>query len=193
MYVASAIAIVYLIFSISFEVISFFLLIFYPNFIRLPNGQISWWPTGFWTILSGSAPYSIALLTSTIIYLIKSRKHPDQNQPANESISENEFLMIKDGKTIHRVKKAEIRYVEGLKEYVNWYTEDQKIITLHSLHKIEEELKNEGFLRTHKSYIVNTSFVSTIKHNLLEISGIKIPIGRSYRDKVSAFFNSEME
>lgn len=193
MYVASAIAIVYLIFSISFEVISFFLLMFYPNFIRLPNGQNSWWPTGFWTILSGSAPYSIALLTSTIIYLISSKKQPNIGAEENGSIVESDFLMIKDGKTIHRVRKAEILYVEGLKEYVNWYTQDQKIITLHSLHKLEEELKSDGFLRTHKSYIVNTSSVSTIKHNLLEISGNKIPIGRSYREKVAEFFNSEME
>ena len=192
LYLSVAILTIYLTFSISFEVIDFVFTIFFPEIVRINTGQLGWWPKGFWRIISGSAPYSIALFTSTIIYLINSNRKIRQEIVNQENGSSIDFLTIKDGKTIHRLKKEEILYVEGLKEYVNWCTGQKKITTLHSLQKIESLLSDDGFIRTHKSYIVNTAHVTRVKHNLLEIPGKDIPIGRSYREKVSGFFQTNV-
>ena len=195
-YILSSGLIIYLTFAISFEVIDLLASLFFPKMIKINIGSTGWWPRGFWRILSGSSPYSIALLISTIIFLIKqgktSQKLKRTNLDDKATVPEDKVLTIQNGKTIHRLNKQEILYIEGLREYVNWYTKDQKVITLHSLHKIETMLKNDGFIRIHKSYIVNTALVNTIKYSSLEIQNKQIPIGRSYRGKVSDYFQSDI-
>lgn len=200
LYCILSIALVYLAFAISFDYIGLVTSVFYPTLFRVYTSDLSnWWPSNFWSILSGSAPYSLSLLSSTIFFLVVSKRNQETASPLKKTISEKSngnqssdgILTIKDGKTIHRLQKKDILYVEGLKEYVNWHTKEEKLITLHSLMNLEQQLANEGFLRIHKSYLINTACVSTVKYNLLEINGVKIPIGRRYREQVISYFNEE--
>ncbi|MEO9483808.1 MAG: LytTR family DNA-binding domain-containing protein [Ekhidna sp.] len=195
-----SVVLIYLAYAISFDFIGVITSIFFPELFRVHvSDPVNWWPTDFWRILSGSAPYSLSLLSSTIFFLIVSKRNPDaasaqtMTERSNGNQPSNGMLTIKDGKTIHRIHKQDILYVEGLKEYVNWHTKKQKLITLHSLINLEKQLANEGFLRIHKSFLINTACVSTVRHNLLEINGEKIPIGRRYREQVINYFNAENE
>lgn len=201
LYALASLISIYLIFAVSFEVIGVSFAIFFPGVTRLVlTGESSWWPNDFWQILSGSAPYSIALLGSTIFYLLRSNRlllaksHPaESSTPVEASPAEGEHtLMLKEGKVIHQLDIREILYVQGMKEYVSWHTKDKKLVTLHSLANLETLLGNRGFLRTHKSFIVNTKRVEVIKYDSVEIPGKKIPIGRSYRSKVQDCFRSEI-
>lgn len=194
-YILVSTSIIYLAFTISYPLIDLVTSLFFPALFKVNLGNQSLWPTGFWRIVSGSAPYSIALLCSTIFYLlssIKEQKDPSIASDSEESEKEDDgFLLIKEGKTLHRINTNEVLYVEGLKEYVNWHTDGKKLITLHSLQKLEGLLRNRGFLRTHKSFIINTNYVDSIKTTSVEISGKTIPIGRSYREKVQRHFSFE--
>ncbi len=191
-YAVFIVILVYLIFAISFQTIDYSFSLFFPE-IRKIGVSESWWPTGFWRILSGSAPYSIALLVSTIFHLVVGKRNTSEVETdIAENPRSNGILTLKDGKTIHRIKKTDVLFIEGLKEYVNWHTDEQQIITLHSLRKIEDLLKEEGFLRIHKSFIVNTSHINTIKYNWIEVPGKRLPIGRSYRAIVSKYFQTDI-
>lgn len=200
-YALASVIAIYLIFAVSFEVIGVSFAIFFPGVTRLVlPGESSWWPNDFWQILSGSAPYSIVLLGSTIFYLVKMTQKPAEPLGSTENLTdaetksaENEHtLMLKEGKVIHQLDIREILYVQGMKEYVSWHTKDKKLVTLHSLANLETLLGNRGFLRTHKSFIVNTKRVEVIKYDSVEIPGKKIPIGRSYRTRVQDCFRSEI-
>ncbi|MCE7990666.1 MAG: LytTR family transcriptional regulator [Roseivirga sp.] len=198
-YTLISIGLIYLTYSISFEIIGLSFAIFFPGVTRMiVPGDTSWWPTDFWQILSGSAPYSIAFLGSTIFSLLKLNSQstatdslPDSNTGSYTS-DEDYTLMLKEGKVIHRLDVRDILYVQGMKEYVSWHTTDKKLVTLHSLANLETLLGEKGFLRTHKSFIVNTKCVEVIKYDSVEIPGKKIPIGRSYRTKVQDCFRSEI-
>lgn len=198
-YTLISVALLYLTFAASYEVIGLSFAVFFPGVTRiLTPGNTSWWPTDFWQILSGSAPYSIALLGSTIFYLLKLSRSATEKVTSSEkdvnSDQEEEAhtLMLKEGKVIHRLDMRDILYVQGMKEYVSWHTADKRLVTLHSLASLEALLGEKGFLRTHKSFIVNTKRVKMIKYDSLEIPGKKIPIGRSYRAKVQDCFRSEI-
>ncbi len=190
---------IYLTYAVSFEVIGLSFAIFFPGVTRMVvPGDTSWWPTDFWQILSGSAPYSIALLGSTIYHLLRLNR-PVIQTPASvdkgvypDTTEEDYTLMLKEGKVIHRLDTRDILYVQGMKEYVSWHTADKRLITLHSLASLEVLLGEKGFLRTHKSFIVNTKRVEVIKYDSVEIPGKKIPIGRSYRSRVQDCFSSEI-
>ena len=194
LYALAAVVSIYLVLAISKEAIGLSFSVFTPGIrYTIINGN-GWWPTDFWRILSGSAPYSMALLASTVYLLIKNRNQSREDLETDEKESspktENHTLMLKEGKVVHQLDVRDILFIQGMKEYVSWHTQDRKVITLHSLTKLEEELAAKGFMRTHKSYIVNTKCVNLVKYDALEIPGKRIPIGRSYRERVQNHFKS---
>ncbi len=102
----------------------------------------------------------------------------------NKGIPNKDFINLKSNHKIYKVKYEDIYYVEGLKEYVTFYTKDKKIVVLESLKKLENILPQEQFLRIHKSYIINTFAVESIYGNQLEVNKKYLPVGKMYLDKV---------
>ncbi len=107
---------------------------------------------------------------------------------APEVVEKNQFIMVKSGHKLYRVMYNSINYIEGLREYVTFYCADKKYVALYSLKSLEETLKTEGFLRVHRSYIINKSKVIALYGNQLKIEGVDeyIPIGKNYRDLVKS-------
>jgi len=97
--------------------------------------------------------------------------------------SEN-HIQIKSGSKTYRIKTSEIFYIEGLREYVTYVLENQKIISLESLRNLELNLPANQFLRVHKSFIINKEKVESLEGNQVEIKGRRIPIGKSYKEAV---------
>jgi DNA-binding LytR/AlgR family response regulator len=104
--------------------------------------------------------------------------------------SESGYITISADHKIYRVRLDEILYIEGLREYVSYYTPGKRIIALASLKHLEESLPANQFIRVHKSYIVPIDKVIAIEGNMLDIGVKKIPVGRSYREKVFKVFNA---
>lgn len=116
------------------------------------------------------------------IRLIKQQAQPSQQYP--EENHEKEYITVKADHKIHKLNYDDIIYIEGLKEYVSFYTKDKKRIVYESLKNLEEILPAKLFMRIHKSYIVNTSKVTSLYGNQLEIKGKYLPIGQMYKSKV---------
>lgn len=71
-----------------------------------------------------------------------------------------------------RIDINNIRYIEGMSEYVRIFVEENKpVITLASLQKMEERLPAH-FMRVHRSYIVNLRKITEISVSVL--SSIRI-------------------
>jgi DNA-binding LytR/AlgR family response regulator len=98
--------------------------------------------------------------------------------------TEDDFIFVKSdtkGKFI-KINFNEIKYVEGLKNYISIYTENERIITLLSLKEVEERLAGKGFVRIHKSYIVASSQIKAVDGNQILMKDKKyVPLGDSYR------------
>ncbi len=110
-----------------------------------------------------------------------------QNTPvqnSNSTQNEEAFIYVKENKKVIKVHLNEIKYVEGLSEYVQIYTVRKKIITKTSMINMEEKLPDSGFMRIHKSYIVSLSKIEAFTSTSIEISGKELPIGRSYKNSV---------
>lgn len=93
--------------------------------------------------------------------------------------SSKEHIQLHADHKLYNVRYDDIMYIEGLKEYVSFFTTEKKIIVLKSLKELEESLPDQ-FMRIHKSYIINTNMVTAISGNLVEINDKKIPIGKMY-------------
>ena len=87
-----------------------------------------------------------------------------------------------------KLNYEDILYIEGLREYVSFFTKDKRIIVLESMKNLESTLPADEFIRVHKSYIVSIEKVDAVVGNLLEIGDKQIPVGKSYREKVKQVF-----
>jgi DNA-binding LytR/AlgR family response regulator len=97
------------------------------------------------------------------------------------------FIFVKDGTKLVKVKLDEILYIEGLKDYVTIHTDNRKIVTLQRLKALEEQLPSTKFIRIHNSYIVSLDSIEVIQKNEVQIKGVSLPIGDTYRKSFKEF------
>jgi DNA-binding LytR/AlgR family response regulator len=66
------------------------------------------------------------------------------------------------------------------------YTKTKKYTKLDRMKNIENLLKDQGFMRIHKSYIVSIKNIDAVFGNTVETNGVQLPIGRSFKDDLNA-------
>lgn len=81
-------------------------------------------------------------------------------------VSETErinHLLIKHNHKLFRVLLEDIKYVEAYDNYLKIHSTQKTYLIRKTLKSLNEELKDLGFIRTHRSIIVNKSFVENIE------------------------------
>ncbi len=113
-------------------------------------------------------------------------------QPSSSEIkSEKDTLFIKSNGAYVQLKYEEIGFIESLKDYVIFNTENDRFIVYHSLKKLEEIMPS-SFQRVHYSYMVNLDKVEKIKDQHLHIFSAKIPISKKHRDHIYELVGKKM-
>jgi DNA-binding LytR/AlgR family response regulator len=112
-------------------------------------------------------------------------------KPADDVLSNNEFLFLKSDYKIKRINFQNILYIEGLKEYVKVYImhSEKPILSLSSLKNLEIKLPADKFMRVHRSFIVNLAKIETIDRSRIVFGKKYIPIGEQYKDKFQEFLD----
>jgi DNA-binding LytR/AlgR family response regulator len=112
---------------------------------------------------------------------------------AKETVeANNEFLFIKSEYKIRRINFNEINYIEGLKDYVKVYlqNETKPILSLNSLKSLEAKLPESKFMRVHRSFIVNLGKIDTIERSRIIFGKVYIPVSDQYKEKFQAFLDN---
>lgn len=132
-------------------------------------------------------PFSLERFMHTISKVGDRLNHRKENTAPALQAEVKEYMMVKADHKIYRLKFKDILYIEGLREYVTFYCENEKIVSLESLRKLEKELESHGFMRVHKSYIINVEKISAFYGNQLKLDNVTkyIPIGKSYKEVVN--------
>ena len=98
------------------------------------------------------------------------------------NMDEPDYMFVKADKKIVKIPFNDIKYIEGLKDYVMIYTSEKRIITLQTLKHLEQNLPSKLFKRVHRSFIVSLDKIKSVVGNSVEIDDRHIPIGKLYRD-----------
>lgn len=98
-----------------------------------------------------------------------------------------DFLFIKADRRFYKLNFDEIKFIEGLKDYVVIHTKTQKLITAMNLKTIHQKIPESTFFRVSKSYVVNLNFIDSFDNHNIYIDESEIPLGEVYR---SAFFTA---
>lgn len=94
--------------------------------------------------------------------------------------SQNEYLVFKTatGETIQTAKN--IKYFEADGHTINMICNDKTIRVYGMLREFEKLMKNNGFIRIHKSYLVNFRYICLVEKNTVLLTcGKKLPMSRN--------------
>ena len=91
-----------------------------------------------------------------------------------------------------RIVAADINYVEGLKDYIKIYLSSnvKPVLTRMSLKSMEAKLPAGAFVRTHKSFLVAVSKITTIKRDFVYIGTTEIPVSATFRENIDKILGS---
>ena len=109
------------------------------------------------------------------------------------SADASDILFLKADSRIQKVNIPQIRYIEGMSEYLKVWIEGEPkpIVTLLSMKKIEERLP-DYFMRIHRSYIVNLNEIKEVSKNRVVLdSRTSLPIGDLYKEGFQAYLNTK--
>ena len=136
-------------------------------------------------------------------YLLKPIAYPDFLQAANKALQWYErigqgpvknklrHIFVKAEYKLVQIELEKILYIEGLRDYVKIYLQDepQPLVSLMSMKTLEELLPAEDFIRVHRSYIVQGDKIKVIERNRIIFGKQYIPVSDSYKDKFAAFLS----
>jgi len=111
-----------------------------------------------------------------------------QQQPAPEA-ADHFFVNVEY--TLVKVVLSDILYVEGLKDYIKIHVASSKkpVITRMSMKAIEEKLPSSRFVRTHKSFIISASRITSIKRDLVCMGELELPLSEFYKSNLDRVIN----
>ena len=107
--------------------------------------------------------------------------------------SKDDTIFLKTDYRIVKVSISDIRYVEGMSEYLKVWIEGETkpIITLLSMKKMEEHLP-DYFMRIHRSYIINLTKIQEVnKNRVIMDSDTYLPIGDLYKEAFQTYLEGK--
>jgi DNA-binding LytR/AlgR family response regulator len=114
---------------------------------------------------------------------------PQPKHVVQNTESEPAFVFIKDGTKILKINFNDIRYVEGLKDYVVIHTSTKKITSLQRMKSMEAQLPASKFIRIHNSFIVSLDAIESVQKNEVLIGDKLLPVSDGYRKSFMEFID----
>jgi DNA-binding LytR/AlgR family response regulator len=95
-----------------------------------------------------------------------------------------ESIFVKVNHRLLRVPVMSIEFVEACENYVQFHTAHKTYLTKRTMKEVESLLSAYGFVRVHRSFLVNVRLISQVEAATLRVSGKIIPMSRSGREAV---------
>lgn len=130
--------------------------------------------------------YFIVLFKSFILLI----KHYFMDQRAIGELEEKQtrldqgYFTVRSNRQTSRIRFDELLYIESLADYIQFHLENGTQVTSKEKISHMEKYLPDGFLRIHRSFIVNRSKISTFSREHVIIGEKELPISRSYKQEV---------
>ncbi len=117
------------------------------------------------------------LIANIEIALAKIKKTPLLSQ---NNFSADKFF-IRENNDLLSINLSDINWIEAYNNYSYIYTDKDKYLISHTLKSIDEKLTGKGFVRVHRSFLVNFNKITLVSEGYVFVKEEKIPLGKSHR------------
>jgi len=101
------------------------------------------------------------------------------------SFHTKDFMFVRDGYVFRKIYFDELLYLESDANYIIIHLKSQKKVMVRStLNDFVEHIDHKTFLRIHRSYSVNINMIDDIFPTEISIQGLKLPLGKSYKEEL---------
>lgn len=117
-----------------------------------------------------------------------------QDLPISTTTNYNEdYIFVKSDYKLIKIDLKDLIYIEGLKDYLKFYTvnSEKPILSLKSMKSLEEELSHKNFMRVHRSFMVNLKKITIIERNRIVFGQKYIPVSEKYKEIFQKFITSD--
>jgi DNA-binding LytR/AlgR family response regulator len=106
-------------------------------------------------------------------------------------LAEVEHFFVNVEYTQVKIVVADVEYIEGLKDYIKIYlsSSDKPVLTRMTMKAVEDKLKPPAFIRIHKSFLIATKKVTTVKRDLVCIGRKELPLSDFYKENITRLLN----
>ena len=111
--------------------------------------------------------------------------------PPARAEPEEDHLFLKVEYQLVRVAFRDIRYIQGLKDYVKVYlaSSPKPLLSLINMKTLEDKLPSRRFMRVHRSYIISLEQISSVTRSSVQIGNEVIPVSNQYKDAFTQFIS----
>lgn len=109
------------------------------------------------------------------------------HSPAPAPDKSEDYIFVKDGTKLIKIKLKDILYIEGLKDYVAIHTKEKKIVSLQTMKSLESVLPESHFIRIHNSYIISFEGIEAVDKEKVQVGKVFLPISDTYRKSFKLF------
>lgn len=92
-----------------------------------------------------------------------------------------QYVFVPSDKKKVKVCLDEIQYIESKRDFILIKTDTKEVNTYQTITYMEERLPQNQFIRVHRSFIINLNKIESWSNNEVELEGVNIPIGRTYK------------
>ena len=93
-------------------------------------------------------------------------------------------ISLKSNRQKARIAYDEILYIESLSDYIKVHTVEKGEITSKEKISVIVEKLPTNFIRIYRSFVINTNKLTQYSSTEVELNGIHLNIGRSYKKQV---------
>ncbi len=107
-------------------------------------------------------------------------------KPGTQETSQvsDQFIEVKSNRKIHRLRVADILYVEGLGNYITYVMADGSRTVVYSSLKAAQTGLPDSFIRLHRSYLVNRALISAYGKDSVSIGSKTLPRAKGISDEM---------
>ena len=116
-----------------------------------------------------------------LMAVTKVRTAQGERMKTTETEETKDHLFLNVQKKKVKILFSEIVYIESQQEYIKLVTTKKVYFSKVTTSEMENILPSNLFKRIHRSYIVSVNKIDSYNSEMVEVNGISIPIGRSYR------------
>lgn len=116
-------------------------------------------------------------------------KNKSQTNPANVP----DYIFINSEYNLLKINLSDILYIEGLKDYVKIFVskQDRPILSRMNIKAVEEKLPSERFIRVHKSFIISTDKIESIRKSRIRIGEAEVPLSDNFKDELMKYVHPD--
>ncbi len=97
---------------------------------------------------------------------------------------EDNVVFIKEGKSIIKLDRSDIKLIECDGDYVTLFAKDRNYVVHTTMKSMESRFSNSEYIRVHRSFIIRLDAIVDIEDDTIAFGEKLVPIGKTYKKDV---------